>query len=186
MRRRIRPRHGRYVSVGARNSAIKTPAHVYYFIWYPNRRDLNASIITDVYVNRLTYRALPRGTSIIYACVDFNSHATLFLFSFLPLSLFLPGYRARLIVRAHDSCIYIYIYLSPGPGENYPRPVVTSCRYARHESRSGESVFRALRLESEIAPPPINRSAANARSAPNGSLKRSARAYRDTLALHSR
>lgn len=149
MRERIRPRQrGATSRRSALNSAIKTPAHVYYFILVPGPPRLKRIHNYRCLREPLNLSRAPARTSLIYACVDFNSHAAI------------SGECTahHWIVRAHRPWMPC-VYLSPGPRQELS---ASSCdersRYARHESRSAASVF-ARRLESEIAPPPINRAA---------------------------
>jgi len=148
MRERIRSRQrGATSRWSALNSAIKTPAHVYYFILVPEPPRLKRIHNYRRLREPLNLSRAPARTSLIYACVDLNSHAALSRECTTPHGLFMP---------TNSEC---FTYTCPrGSGKSYPRRVATSSRYARHESRSAASVF-ARRLESEIAPPPINRAA---------------------------
>lgn len=72
-------------------------------------------------------------TRVIYACVDFNSHAV-------------KVYHE--IVRAHDCA-----YTCPA-GKNYPRPFVTCSRYAQPDFGSMESLSigdKALKIRETIS-----------------------------------
>lgn len=81
-----------YVSAGALNSAIKTPAHVYYFILVPEPPRLKRIHNYRRLREPLNLSHAPARTNVIYACVDFNSHA------------------ARRIVGAYDRApAYVYI-----------------------------------------------------------------------------
>lgn len=64
-----------YVSAGALNSAIKTPAHVYYFILVPEPPRLKRIHNYRCLREPLNLSHAPARTNVIYACVDFNSHA---------------------------------------------------------------------------------------------------------------
>lgn len=76
MRERIRPRQrGATSRRSALNSAIKTPAHVYYFILVPGPPRLKRIHNYRCLREPLNLSRAPARTSLIYACVDFNSHA---------------------------------------------------------------------------------------------------------------
>lgn len=134
----------------ALNLAIKTSAHVYYFIQFPKlpqlkrihnyrrlREPLNLSrVSTDslgplcnhcaIVDDRVRARRHASSivhacirTNVIYACVDFNSHA-------------MKAYHE--IVRAHDCG-----YTCP-TRKNYPCPFANGSRYAQPEIGSMESL----------------------------------------------
>jgi len=73
MRERIRPRQrGAMSRRSALNSAIKTPAHVYYFILVPGPPRLKRIHNYRCLREPLNLSRAPARTSLIYACVDFT------------------------------------------------------------------------------------------------------------------
>lgn len=118
MRGRIRPRQrGATSRRSALNSAIKTPAHVYYFILVPGPPRLKRIHNYRCLREPLNLSHAPARTSLIYACVDFNSHAALSGECTAPRTLdcSCPQTLSALRIPVPDV-----------PGKSYPRRVATS------------------------------------------------------------
>jgi len=125
-----------YVSAGALNSTIKTPAHVYYFILVPEPPRLKRIHNYRRLREPLNLSRAPARTNVIYACVDFNSHAARRIVAVYDRT---PAYAyivCNVYTYIHTYIIYIYIYIyiylyiyPRGPRKNYPRPVATDSRY---------------------------------------------------------
>lgn len=113
MRERIRSRQrGATSRRSALNSAIKTPAHVYYFILVPGPPRLKRIHNYRCLREPLNLSRAPARTSLIYACVDLNSHAALSRECTTPhVGLFVP-------TNPEVSCVY----LSPGPRQELSAP----------------------------------------------------------------
>jgi len=113
MRERIRPRQrGAMSRRSALNSAIKTPAHVYYFILVPGPPRLKRIHNYRCLREPLNLSRAPARTSLIYACVDFTPTPR------SPES----APHVGLFVPTNPECL---AYTCPrGPGKSYPRRVI--------------------------------------------------------------